>query len=115
MHEMSLALSALDVVTAAAQANGARRVVEIRVEVGGLAQVEPEALRFAFEAAQRGTVAEGAKLVLIDVPGAAWCLDCADTVPLVRRGEPCPRCGGFGLRVTSGDRMRVIDLEIDGG
>lgn len=115
MHELSLAQGALDIVTAAARANGAARVVSVRVEVGALAQIEPEALRFAFEVVQRGTVAEGARLEFVSVAGEAWCLDCAATVQLERRGDPCPRCDGFGLKVTAGDRMRVIDIDVDEG
>ncbi len=49
---------------------------------------------------------------IIDVPGAAWCMRCCDSVAIDRRGEPCPRCGSHQLQVSSGDQMRVKELEV---
>ena len=39
-------------------------------------------------------------------------MPCGETVPLARRGEPCPRCGGYQSTVTQGDAMRVKEIEI---
>jgi hydrogenase nickel incorporation protein HypA/HybF len=40
-------------------------------------------------------------------------MPCGDRVALAQLGDPCPRCGGFQLTVTSGDAMRVRDIAID--
>jgi hydrogenase nickel incorporation protein HypA/HybF len=48
----------------------------VRLAVGALGHVEPEAMRFCFDVAARGTIAEGAQLESRTVPGEAWCLDC---------------------------------------
>lgn len=109
MHEMSLAEGVMQVVEEAAQA---RPVRTVWVEIGQLAAVETEALRFAFEVVKRGTVADGAELQIIDRPGTAWCMQCGDTVPLQARGDGCPACGSYQLQVTGGDQMRVKELEL---
>ena len=58
-------------------------------------------------------IAEGARLDILEVPGAAWCFDCNDTVTLAQRFDACPRCAGFRLRLTGGEELRIQDLEVD--
>ncbi len=112
MHEMSLAESVREIVDATARSHGASRVTAVRLEVGALAQVEPDALRFAFDVVMRGTAAEAARLEIVETPGSAWCMLCSRTVPLARRGDACPECGRHQLQVDGGDRLRVLDIEI---
>ncbi|MDO9073547.1 MAG: hydrogenase maturation nickel metallochaperone HypA [Rubrivivax sp.] len=113
MHEMSLAESVREIVEETARANGARQVSVVRLEIGRLSQVEVDAMRFAFEVVQRGTVAEGARLEIVETDGTAWCMLCSAPVVMQRRGDPCPVCQSFQLQVTGGDRMRVMDIEIE--
>ena len=40
-------------------------------------------------------------------------MDCGKTVPLAERFGPCPECGGFRVRMTAGDEMRVREIEVD--
>lgn len=110
MHEMSIAESVLGIVEETARREGMRQVREVRLEIGRLAAVEKESLRFCFEAVVRGGVAEGAALAIDDVPGTAWCFACSATVPIEARGDDCPRCGGGPLQVNGGTDMRVKDL-----
>ena len=112
MHEMALAESVREIVDQTARANGARHVSSVRLEVGRLAEVEPAALRFAFEVVMRGSLAEQARLDIVETAGTAWCMPCAEPVTIDRRGDPCPRCASWQLQVTGGDRMRVMDIEI---
>ncbi len=110
MHEMSIAESVRGIVEETAAREGFARVMEVRLEIGRLAAVEPEALRFCFDAVMRGGIAEGAVLAIDETPGTAWCFGCSDSVPVAMRGEPCPRCGGGQLQVTGGTGMRVKDI-----
>jgi hydrogenase nickel incorporation protein HypA/HybF len=113
MHEMSLAESVREIVDETARANGARRVAAVRLEIGALAQVEVDALRFAFEVVKRGSLADTARLEIVEVDGKAWCMRCSHAVAIARRGDACPRCDSHQLQVTGGDRMRVMDIEIE--
>ena len=78
-----------------------------------MSTVDPEALRFCFEAIRSGTVAEGAALEIIRTPGQAYCMDCANAVHVGQRYDPCPDCGGDSLQVTGGDEMRVKEVEVE--
>jgi hydrogenase nickel incorporation protein HypA/HybF len=112
MHEMSLAEGVLGVVLDAARAHQPCAVRTVRLEIGALAAVECEALRFAFEGVKQGSLAEDARLDIVHVPGSAWCMQCSRSVAIAERGEPCPECGGFQLQVTGGEQMRVRELEL---
>ncbi|MBF0094556.1 MAG: hydrogenase maturation nickel metallochaperone HypA [Alphaproteobacteria bacterium] len=113
MHELAFTLSILRILETEAESRGFSRVRTVWLEVGALSHAEPEALRFSFAAASAGTLAEGAELVILEPPGQAWCLDCANTVTLPRRGGACPGCGGFTLRVVGGEEFRVTELEVE--
>jgi hydrogenase nickel incorporation protein HypA/HybF len=112
MHEVALAEGVLRIVLDAARANAARSIRAVRVELGALAHVEPDALSFCFDAVTRGSAAEGAKLEIVRTEGAAWCLPCGARVALARLGDACPRCGSHQLQVVEGEEMRVMDIAI---
>jgi hydrogenase nickel incorporation protein HypA/HybF len=112
MHEMSLAEGVLTVIQDAARAQGFKKVRTVWLEIGQLAAVERESLRFSFDVVTRGSLADGAALEIVDVPGAAWCMKCSEPVAVAERGEPCPRCGSYQLQVTAGTEMRVKELEV---
>lgn len=113
MHELALAESVVEIVEAQARAAGAERVLSVRLEIGALSHVAPEALAFCFEAVSAGTLAGGAKLEIDHVPGRGWCHDCTAEVTVEELGAPCPRCGGFRLQISGGQEMRVKEMEVD--
>jgi hydrogenase nickel incorporation protein HypA/HybF len=113
MHEMALCESILQVLEEEAEAGRFAKVRSVRLEVGPLAGVELEALRFGFEVVARGTLAEGARLDIVATEGAAWCFSCGRAVTMTAWGAPCPQCGGWELQVTSGRELRIKDLEVE--
>ena len=112
MHEMSIVEGIRTAIEESARANGFSRVTRVRLEIGRLAGVERAALDFAFDVVLRGSVAEGASLQIIDIPGRAACFDCGKTVEIEHRLDICPDCGGTRLLVRGGDEMRIKDLEV---
>lgn len=113
MHEMTLAESVLQIVEDAVQREGLRRVRAVRLEIGQLSSIEPEAMRLCFDVVARDSVAEGARLEIVVTAGAAWCIECSEQVALPELGAACPRCGGYQLRVTEGAEMRVKELDAE--
>lgn len=113
MHEVALAESIVQLVEDAVRAEGCSKVGVIRLEIGRLSCVEPEALRFCFNAVARGTMAEGACLDVIPVPGQGACLECGATAPMAEPFDACPACGSLRMQVTGGNEMRVMELEVE--
>jgi hydrogenase nickel incorporation protein HypA/HybF len=113
MHEMALTESIVEIAAEGARKEGAAKVKRVCVEVGALSHVEPEALEFCFAAVSAGTIVEGAILEIDRVAGEGWCPDCRKPVVIAERFAPCPECAGFHVRVTSGDALRVREIEIE--
>jgi hydrogenase nickel incorporation protein HypA/HybF len=113
MHEMSIAEGILQLLEETARKEQAQRVTVVVLEIGQLASVEVESLRFCFDAVVRDSVAAGARLEIIETPGQGWCLDCNQSVPLSEKLSGCPLCGSFRVQVTGGTEMRVKELEVD--
>lgn len=113
MHEMSLCQSLVEIVQDQQAQSGFQRVLVVRLVIGALSHVAPDAIEFGFAAVARGTVVEGARLEIERPPGQAHCLACGVAVTVSRRDDPCPQCGGFQLVVTGGDDLRLKELEVE--
>ena len=113
MHEMALCESVLQVIEQEAARHGFQQVRVVRLEIGAMAGVEVEAMRFGWGVVSRESVAEGAELVILETPGRGWCLECSREVEVARRYDPCVHCGGYQLQVTGGDELKIKDLEVD--
>ncbi|KAF5992824.1 MULTISPECIES: hydrogenase maturation nickel metallochaperone HypA [Streptomyces] len=117
MHEMSLAMAVIGQVEEAAQRAGdVTAVRSVRLQVGELAGVVPDALSFCFELACAGTVLEGAELVTEAVPGRARCASCAHEWTV---GMPpaltCPRCGGATTELLAGRELQILSVQWEDG
>ena len=113
MHEMSLCEGILQVIEDESGKQGFSRVKSLWLEIGELAGVETEALLFCFDAVKRDSLADGANMNIIPVPGRAWCMLCSQHVPVRQLFEACPDCGSYQLQVTAGDEMRIKELEVE--
>lgn len=117
MHEMSIALAVIEEVEEAARRAGdVTAVRSVRLEVGELAGVVPDALAFSFELGCAGTVLEGAELVVDTLPGRARCGPCAHEWAV---GMPpllnCPRCDGGTTELLSGRELRIAAVRWETG
>ncbi len=113
MHEMSLCAGIVEILAEQARVQNYSRVKTVWLEVGELAGVEVEALRFGFDVTTRGTLADGAALEMIRLPGTAWCQACRRSVEAHQRFDPCPRCGEYQLQITGGEEFRIKELEVE--
>ncbi len=110
---MSLCEGVLQVLQKEAQIQAFSRVKKVWLEIGELSSVEVEAMRFCFDVVVKDSLADGAVLEIIDVPGQAWCMQCAETVKVRQRFDECPNCGSYQLQVTAGDEMKIKELEVE--
>jgi hydrogenase nickel incorporation protein HypA/HybF len=112
MHEMSLCESMLQILEQQAVEQGYTKITTVRLEIGKLSSVEPEAMRFAFEVVRRGTLAEQAKLEILEIEGKAWCVTCQQQIIITQRYDGCPLCGAYQLLISDGEQMRIKELEV---
>ena len=69
------------------------------------------AVRHMMVSTVRGRFSDASAQIDIDEPpGRAWCGPCGSEVRIDSRADPCPRCGGYPVRVVGGADLRVVDL-----
>lgn len=113
MHELAISESILSIIETEAARQSYQRVTKVWLEIGPFSGVETEALRFSFDVVAKGTLAERAALEIVATEGTAWCLPCEKSVPLRQRHDACPACGSHQMQITSGDEMRIKELEVE--
>ena len=117
MHEASIVASLLDMVRQEMAQHGVTRLLSVTVRHGPLAQIVPDAMRFAFEAMTMGTDLDGARLELVEEPLRVACSNCSrefepDPGSLVCM--PCPACGEeFGHTVLTGKDLSLMQIEAE--
>lgn len=108
MHELSITQSVVDAVRAHA---GDAKVTSVRVRVGKLCGVVPDAMRFCFDLVTEGTVLEGAELLIDEPTGRAHCRTCTADFELGDLILLCP-CGSADVEIVSGRELTVQSIEV---
>ncbi len=109
MHEMGITQSIVAIV--AEQAAG-RKVTRVTLEIGKLAAIMPDAIRFCFDVVAKGSALDGAVLDIIEVPGRARCLDCGGDLVLAEIFGRCS-CGSRRLERISGEELNIKSMEVE--
>ncbi len=113
MHELSIALSLVEVASEEMTRLGAARVSAVHLRVGILSGVARDALHFAFEAAASGTPLDGARLEIEDVPAAIWCTACAAERTLASvTTRRCPVCQTRAPEIVRGEELELVALQV---
>ena len=115
MHELSIAQSVLGIIEQESAPYKNARVISVKLRIGRLSGIVPDALRFAFEVITKGGIAEGASLIIEEVPIAIKCHECNKVFNSEDPFMICPQCEGFDVEMISGREMEVRELEIEDG
>lgn len=113
VHEVGIMQSVLEIAESQARQNGAARILEIRMRVGRMTGVVPEALEHAFAVLRQDTMADGATLIVEYVPGVFWCLTCAAEFESDDLVGGCPTCNEPSFELRRGREMAVESLEVE--
>ena len=109
MHELGMCEAIVDAI---ARRAGERPVARVRVRVGRLHHVHPEAFDQSFAMAAAGSVAEDAHAELVILPIQGRCHTCgSDFEAKDAFGEACPTCGGVDVEMTGGDELILESIE----
>ncbi|MEM0233447.1 MAG: hydrogenase maturation nickel metallochaperone HypA [Candidatus Nezhaarchaeales archaeon] len=136
MHELSTASSIFEVVLEVASRHGAKKIIEVNIDVGELTLLNPDQLSMAFKALSEGTIAEGANLNVNVVKAKARCNRCSEewyvnlsgvssaishlmfmTCPacdaraFLKQG--CPKCGETNFDFISGNELIIKSIKIE--
>src|SRR5512136_302755 len=111
MHEYSISAEIVKTVLDTAENNSAKKVLSVQLEIGELALLNVEQVKFWIDELFKGTVAEGAKVRVKKIKAEIECTECG------YRGGPtsdlkntpnhltllsCPTCGSFQIEIKKG-------------
>jgi hydrogenase nickel incorporation protein HypA/HybF len=108
MHELGLTRQIVDIACAHSQGRRVRRIV---LEIGKLSLVSPDAVRFCFDVCAQDTVAEGASLEIMEIPGRARCRQCQAELAFELPFGRC-ECGGSDLEWLGGTELKIREMEV---
>lgn len=107
MHELAIAESVVSAVLERTD----RPVRVVRLRVGRLSGVVPDALSFCFELATTGTSLAGAALEIEDQPGRAHCRTCGEDFVMADALLLCA-CGSADVELLMGRDLAVTSVEM---
>ena len=114
MHELSIAYSVVEIATQSAVEAGAVRVRSVQVRLGALSGVVRGALEFSYEIACAGTLLEGSRLVVNELPAKVYCAVCEREVELPSTQYfCCPVCDTPSGDLRQGREMDIEAIEVD--
>jgi hydrogenase nickel incorporation protein HypA/HybF len=110
MHELSITRSVVAIVSERAVG---MRVTRVRLEIGLLSAIMPDAVRFCFGVCTADTPLAGAQLDIDEIPGRGRCNDCGTEMDLAAPVGRCPRCGTASLRLIAGQELNIKEMEVE--
>ena len=112
MHELSIAMSIVDMAQEEAQQRGVH-INAVYLKLGALSGVVKEALLSCYEIACDDTPLRGSQLIIEDIPVVVFCPKCNAQRPLSSiQYFCCSECGTPTSQVIQGRELEVVALEI---
>jgi hydrogenase nickel incorporation protein HypA/HybF len=111
MHEFGIATEIVNIVKETVESRPVKRLISVTVEVGQLAMVNPEQLKFSFEMITEGGPFEGVEMRVETLPAVAKC-KCGFEGALGDEDYVCPKCGGM-YELLSGRGIGIKNLEVE--
>ena len=111
MHELSFAQALVENVMKIAEEKKAKKVSRVVVEVGDLLLINPEQLKFCYDALIKNTILEGSELEIVRVEASLVCGSCGRKYSeLVSLCE----CGGV-LKIERGEEfvLKSVVMEVE--
>ena len=109
MHELGITQSIVAIVSEHA---GGRPVKRVVLEVGRLAGVMTDSIRFCFDVCTAGTPLEGAVLEIREIEARARCEACGAEFVQATLITPCA-CGSYAVERLAGQELNIREYELD--
>ena len=120
MHELSMAQGIINAVLETAESNNATEVNKVTIEVGRLAMINPEQLKFILDVLIDNTIMQDAEINFEEIPAEIECFDCKfhgnailddsdHYAPIVK----CPECDSLSIEILNGKDIVVKNIVIE--
>jgi len=113
MHELSIAISIVDLAIDQAVQASANSVSEVELDIGIFSGIEYEALEFSLGVASKGTMLEETMFRINRVEPVAECPDCGHLYSPEGVFSHCPECQRMGVRLIRGTELQIKSLLVE--
>jgi hydrogenase nickel incorporation protein HypA/HybF len=114
VHELSIAVSIVEVAEEESRQRGGVRIAVVHLKLGVLSGVVREALLTSYEMACEDTALKGSRLAIEEVPVLVNCSRCRTQRPVSSiQLFCCAECGTPASEIVQGKELEVVALEIE--
>jgi len=113
MHEMSIAQSLIEIIQEEMLKVNAKVLSSVRLNIGRMSAIVPDALSFCFKVVTTDTELEGARLIMDIIPLVGYCHSCKKEFEIKDYAFVCPSCGSSNIKAISGQDLSIVEIEVD--
>jgi hydrogenase nickel incorporation protein HypA/HybF len=113
MHELGIAQSVIDAVQTESARHPGAKPSKVAVRIGELSAIDPDALRFSFNALIRESELEGMVLETQVCPRRHRCLDCGTEFDIKDFDFRCPQCASTRNQCIGGEELELAYMELE--
>jgi len=113
MHEYHIVEGIVKQVLEKAGSSNAARVNKVTLVVGELSGLKDGPIRSYFDNLSKGTMLEGAKIVIKPAKSKLKCEDCGRVFEHEKSDFSCPECSGPGILTHSGKEFYIDNIEVE--
>ena len=113
MHELSIAMSIVDIASQKAVAASAKMVSQVELDIGTMSGIEFESLEFALSVAVKDSILEGTHFKINRIEALCECSSCTHLYTPGQDFSACPECGNRDLEYIRGKELQIKSLLID--
>ena len=113
MHELSVAVSLIDLAESEVKKAGNTRIVSVKVMIGYLSGIDFESFSFMLDLAKKNTLLENAIIEFERISGTGNCLSCNHKFHIEEQFVVCPQCQGNSIGISGGDELKIISMVVE--
>lgn len=113
MHELSVTEGILKICLDEGEKNKIQKIKKINIVVGELTGLIPSCISYYFNIVAKGTMAEGAEIIVNKLNIEIKCLNCGFEGRLDKEKYLCPRCHSDTYKIIKGKEFYIDTMEVD--
>ncbi len=113
MHEVSIAEEIKNAVIQKLKENNGKRVKSIKLLIGEMTSIVPDALKFAFDIVSKKTPLENALIHIKVLKAKAKCKICSKDFAIEDYAFLCPECNSSDVEIKQGREMIIQTIEME--
>jgi len=114
MHEMSIAVNLVEIMSSLLREHGGAKPLSTTVKVGCLTGVIEEPLEMAFRLVAEEQFGCSPVLIVESIPVSGRCLDCGAVFEFTVFPTLCPICESINIDPSGGRELELVSLGVEG-